>query len=405
MNRPINVLAAPASYLISNKFGGESSVGLELITTLSRCFDVRFHAITDRLLVDMSVPQGVNFVEIQANLSGGILEKAFFRASCFKKALSTIKRERIDLIHQIHNAPINPLAIFPITRDYPFMVGPAFYEGRRGYFEDEDLLRYGRPWDEFYRLTFFSAIRRKLRGIMFKYTESLMKGLMTMTLEASDAIVATTRAAKEFYSNFAQRSKISVIPEGVNLHEFPFSRPPNNSHILSLGAHFKREGFEYLLQSLSVLIKELPNVKLHLLGDGPDHERLRRMSKKLGIDAHIVFHGYVPRSEIPKFYQACRLVVLPSLRKGFGITQLEAMASGRPVVATNTIGYSEVVLDGKTGFLVPIADPTSMSEAIAKIIANYELSCKMGIEGRKLAEEKYDWKVVATQYYAIYRKM
>jgi glycosyltransferase involved in cell wall biosynthesis len=96
---------------------------------------------------------------------------------------------------------------------------------------------------------------------------------------------------------------------------------------------------------------------------------------------------------------------LPTLNESFGLVVLEAMASGRPVVVTKTVGPSELVGDGKNGFIVSTADSDAIADAIIKIFSDYELSSKMGVEGRRLVEEKYDWSVIAKRYFEIYSEL
>lgn len=175
--------------------------------------------------------------------------------------------------------------------------------------------------------------------------------------------------------------------------------------MLAVGSLFRREGFEYLIKAMPKVVKEFPDAKLHIVGSGPEKQSLVILSRKLDISGHIIFHGYVSRDELYRLYKMCRVLICSALLKGQGIAQLEAMASGRPVIATDTAGYRETIIDGRNGFLVPRADPSSIAEATCKLLNDYELCRKMGLEGRRLVEGKYDWRIIVKQYYKIYEEI
>jgi glycosyltransferase involved in cell wall biosynthesis len=151
------------------------------------------------------------------------------------------------------------------------------------------------------------------------------------------------------------------------------------------------------------IVKEFPKAKLHILGDGPQRINLMKLTEDLKVFHSVYFHGFVPNMEVQSFYKACRLVCLPTLHESFGLVLVEAMASGRPTVTTNAVGPREIVVDGETGFIVPMADSDALAEAIIRLLSDYELSYKMGAEGRKVAEEKYDWNKISKQFYNIYK--
>jgi len=132
---------------------------------------------------------------------------------------------------------------------------------------------------------------------------------------------------------------------------------------------------------------------------------LLRLSKKLGISSNIIFHGLIPHTKVANLYKACRVAILPTLHEYFGLILLEGMSSGRPVVATDAIGPREIVVNGKNGYIVPMGDSDALAEAICKLLGDYDLSYRMGLEGRSLVEERYDWKIIERQYYEIYEKL
>jgi len=378
----MKVLAAPAGFSISDEFGSDSLVCYKLIEALASEYDITFYAITNSYIAVKPLPNKVKVIEEETSINDELLARVIFRLKCLRRALKILKNEKVDLIHQIHGTPINPLTFHKLSQNYPFIIGPIFYDPPHNY-EQTKLVN----------------------KIVTKSLSMLMNILMSKTLENCDAIVAATKTAKKYYSKFVSGKKITVIPEGVDCKEFYYTPPPNNYDILALGIHAKHEGFEYLIRAMNAVIREYPQARLHILGDGPERLNLERLVRKLELKGKVIFHGFVPRKQVHEFYRECYLVCSPALIKSSGLVYREAMASGRPVVATDTIGSRETIVHGKTGFIVPIADSSTLAEAIMKLLSDYELACKMGAEGRKVAEEIYDWRIIARQYYQVYKSI
>ncbi|RLC84047.1 MAG: hypothetical protein DRJ03_15360 [Chloroflexi bacterium] len=402
----MKILLAPAGYTISDYLGSEPLSSYKFISALAKLNeDIEVYVITNFVKVKSPLKKtNIKLYPLNINLQGGIIERAIFTLDCLREGLNIIENHRIDIIHQYLGGPFNLLAL--CKRDIPFIIGPLRYDPPHPYEEDEHLARWGRSWSECAIPSISEKIRNLSQKSFISIVGSLTNRLSRLTLERANAIVTATHVAKDVYERFIDaHNKIFVVPEGVDCEEFEFTPVPNNYDILTLGAHFKHEGFDYLIKGMPKIVKECNEVRLHVLGDGPRRVYLEKLTKALGLERHVKFHGFVPRETVLEFYKRCRLVVLPSLVKGFGLTQLEAMASGRPVVCTNTIGFRETVISGKTGLIVPIANSDALAEAIITLLFDYKLCRKMGALGRKIAEERYDWGVIAKQYYDVYRRL
>ena len=178
----------------------------------------------------------------------------------------------------------------------------------------------------------------------------------------------------------------------------------NSRNLLFVGRLVPYKGIEYLLSALKILHNEFADIHLLIVGDGELKEKLTHQADKLGITRQVNFVGHIPNSRLPAFYVNSELAVLPSISRleAFGITLIEAMACGKPVVASSIPGVKEVVHEGATGFLVPPKDPTALARAISRIIRKKNLAEKMGRRARKRVEEKYTWKRVASSYDRLY---
>jgi glycosyltransferase involved in cell wall biosynthesis len=168
----------------------------------------------------------------------------------------------------------------------------------------------------------------------------------------------------------------------------------------TVGNLYPVKGHIYLIKAIAIIKKIVPDVKTVIAGRGELLDRLKEEVSGLGLEKNIEFLGY--REDIPQLLQAMDIFILPSLSEGTPLSILEAMASQKPVVATDVGGLSEIVEDGETGFLVPSEDPESLAEKILFILKNRELSEKMAMEARKKVVEEYDLNNMVKRYVHLY---
>lgn len=124
-------------------------------------------------------------------------------------------------------------------------------------------------------------------------------------------------------------------------------------------------------------------VQFLLVGDGPSRGKLQDLAKKLEIEQHVIFTGF--RSDIPAILGLLDVFVMPSLREGLGLSIIEAMLAGKPIVASNVYGIPEVVLDQETGILIPLGEPKVLADAICTLLDSHEKRREMGERGRQHA--------------------
>jgi glycosyltransferase involved in cell wall biosynthesis len=220
------------------------------------------------------------------------------------------------------------------------------------------------------------------------------------------ALVANSPRLHELATRVVPDRTVELVPNGVDLELF---RPPETAsrpegapvRLLFVGRLVRQKGLVYLLQSLGRLDPAIrAGVELELVGSGPDEASLRALAAALGIAAQVRFAGWVAREAIVAHYQQADVFVLPSLDEGMPNVVLEAIACGRPVVATDLPGNRELVHAGENGFLVPRADSPALTVALDRVIADATLRRRMGAAGRALAE-CYGWAGVADRYLAL----
>ena len=177
--------------------------------------------------------------------------------------------------------------------------------------------------------------------------------------------------------------EVRVVPSGVEIPEAvgPSDEPP---HVLFVGRLSEEKGVDELLEATS----GLPRV---VVGDGPLRDRVP--------DAV----GFVAPSELGRYYERAAVVVCPSRREGYGVVAREAMAHGRPVVATAVGGLADAVEDGVTGLLVPPRDPAALRAALERLLADGELRQTLGATARETATERFSWAAATSETIRAYR--
>lgn len=235
---------------------------------------------------------------------------------------------------------------------------------------------------------------------------------LKLLLNKADKIIITQEdyIQSEHLQNY--KDKIITIPNGVDTNLFkPTSneKTPNQIFFLSVLDKFhKYKGLDYLLDSLVNVKMEIPNVKLIIGGKGELLDFYKNKTKELGIEDNVEFKGFLSDAEVIKYYQESELFVLPSissLQEGFGIVVLEALSCQTPVISTEIVGVSDDVIETNSGIILKPKDTQGLYEAIVKILSDKELMKSMGINGRKLVKDKYEWKKIAASIYNLYEEL
>lgn len=210
------------------------------------------------------------------------------------------------------------------------------------------------------------------------------------------AIISVSRAADRFIENLlgeGYEGKRYVIPGGVDVERYrPPEREPEEEYILFVGRLVYRKGLHVLIRALPRIRRD---VKLYVVGKGYMEFPAYLLAKAYGVEDRVRFFGVVPEKEKLELYRNATVVAVPSIvNESMGIVALEAMASGRPVVATMVGGLGELIEDGETGILVRPGDDVALAEAINMLLEDRSLRKKLGESARRAAEQRYSWDVV-----------
>ncbi|MCE5213366.1 MAG: glycosyltransferase family 4 protein [Methanobacterium sp.] len=234
-------------------------------------------------------------------------------------------------------------------------------------------------------------------------------------LKSADKIVITQPNYLESSAHLTgYQEKIEVIPNGVDLDKFQPGKVSNDNDnriifFLSVLDEFhKYKGLDYLFNALKIVKNRLPDVKLIVGGKGVLLSHYQEVAASLGIKDNVLFTGFIPDEEISNYYSNANVFILPSissLQEGFGIVALEALACQTPVITTEIVGVAEDLKRIGGGIVIPPKDVEKLADAIINIMEDENLQKKMGKRGRKLVEEKYTWKIVASDMEKLYNRL
>ncbi|WP_084489133.1 glycosyltransferase [Nocardia niwae] len=238
--------------------------------------------------------------------------------------------------------------------------------------------------------------------------------LEQLIAEQTDRIIATcTDEVFELARMGVPRSKTSVIPCGVDLEQFTPDgaiAPRSAEHrMVSVGRLVPRKGFDTAITALA----GLPNTELVLVGgpddgdvaDDPEGRRLLELADGLGVRDRLHMLGQVPRTRMAPLLRSADVAVCTPWYEPFGITPLEAMACGVPVVATAVGGLIDTVVDGVTGRLVPPHAPAQLIDAVGDLLAAPVIRQRFGHAGRDRVEARYSWDRIAMETLHAYRRV
>jgi glycosyltransferase involved in cell wall biosynthesis len=240
--------------------------------------------------------------------------------------------------------------------------------------------------------------------------------LVKKVLNAADAIIVASKAVfNEAASLVKDVGKIHLIPNGVDTKRF---NPALNGNIIrerfaiedkqvifALRHHRPVYGISYLLLAAKLILDKRKDAAFIIGGDGPLLDYHKMLTRRLGISSYVFFTGRIPREEVPLYYAASDVVVVPSLQEAWGLVATEAMACGKPVVASRVGGLPDQVIDGYNGFLVPPRDPRALADRILYLLENPSEARRMGLNGRRLAEERFNIEKRVDKIVKLYKEI
>lgn len=229
-----------------------------------------------------------------------------------------------------------------------------------------------------------------------------------------DKIVCISRGIRNVMrSDGLPESKLVTIHSGVDLKKFENVTPPLDfkkrlgipeNHILvgTVAAMAGHKDYPNLLHAAKEILQRTDNVSFCAVGDGPDEKEIHALARRLGLGGRFVFAGF--RNDVGNFLKSFDIFVLSSYLEGLGTSILDAQGVGLPVVACNTGGIPEAVLDNENGLLVPPRDSKALSEAILKLVNDEQMRLKFGCRAKKTVEA-FSIDITVQKNIALYREL
>ena len=306
----------------------------------------------DIIPLGMAIPFPSNGSVARVTLSGWLMPKV----------KSILKEEKFDIVH-LHEpfCPLLPWLVLFLSRSVNIGTFHAYYAHSLGYRIGKSIL--------------LKSVCNKLHGK-----------------------IAVSEPAMKFVSRYFPGDYL-IIPHGVDLECFSTEVSPienfcdGKRNILFVGRLEERKGIGYLLKAYERVQKEFPQSRLIIVGPGDNYPYKRRVNERKLED--VVFTGYVSYTDIPRYYRTADIFCIPAVgQESFGIVLLEAMAAGKPIIASNIEGYANVVTHGVEGLLVPPKDEQALAHALLSLLNDQALCQQMSNRGRSKAE-RHSWESIA----------
>jgi glycosyltransferase involved in cell wall biosynthesis len=241
-----------------------------------------------------------------------------------------------------------------------------------------------------------------------------LRASLRWTVENATQTVFVARSLAELACGLGRPARPPrVVYTGLDLERFqPGDRdaarkelglPARAPVLLFVGHNVAKKGLYVLFEALPALWERHPDAILCVVGKDSRAAAVRAAAERGGLAERVRLVGPRPNEELPSWYAASDVVVLPSFREGLPNNLVEAAACARPIVATDTDGIPELVVDGQTGLLVPKGDAPALAAALGQLLDRPEHARRMGERGRQLSRGRFSWRKHAEQMLEIYR--
>ena len=245
------------------------------------------------------------------------------------------------------------------------------------------------------------------------------RAMETWVFKKADAVTTICQGLKkDIIERGVAESKITTIPNAVDIHAFKFGQPADEALKEELGLKDKKvlgfigsfyayEGIPLLLDALPTIIEADKSVMLLLVGGGPDESIIKQKINELDLQDHVVLTGRVPHNQVQNYYNLVDLFVYP--RYAMRLTELvtplkplEAMAQGQLVIASDVGGHKELIEDGKNGFLFKADNADALASTVLRAFENVADWDVMRQQGREYVEQERNWAASVSRYQMVY---
>jgi PEP-CTERM/exosortase A-associated glycosyltransferase len=311
-----------------------------------------------------------------------------------RRLMEAAKIVKPDVLHA-HSPALNAIAALRVGRALGI---PVVYEVRA--FWEDAAVDHGTSteWGVRYRLT---------------------RAIETYALKRVDAVTTICEGLRgDIIARGIPEQKVTVIPNAVNIEDFKVGETaePQLARDLGLegktilgfiGSFYAYEGLDVLLQAVPLMLSENSDIRVLLVGGGPQDQALKAQAKRLRIEEKVVFTGRVPHDQVQRYYNLVDILVYPRLPMRLTelvtpLKPLEAMAQGRLLAASDVGGHLELIEDGKTGILFKAGDPAALAEKVLGLLNAPERWATLRQAARHFVESERNWRRSVARYKAVY---
>jgi glycosyltransferase involved in cell wall biosynthesis len=231
---------------------------------------------------------------------------------------------------------------------------------------------------------------------------------LKFAMNRAKAVLPVSKSLQQAIQAYGIRNLFRIVPNTVNTRLFSEaeSRGPlengETKRMLLVARLVPQKGVPYLLKAIAKVRELRTDFVLDVVGDGPDSKEYEDLAARLGLDAIVRFHGVKSKQEVAQFMRNCDFFVLPSLLENLPCVLIEAMASGKPVLASDVGGVGEIVTD-TNGVLVPLSDVEALAKAMAHLMDSFQSYHSSEIA--RYARERFSYEAVGSMLDGIYREI
>lgn len=232
--------------------------------------------------------------------------------------------------------------------------------------------------------------------------------MLRWMLWRADEVTVISSYLGDVARRYGYTGRINTIHNGVSEEIFapPEEKKPNTPRIVITTSRLvEKNGVDTLIRAIAVLKGKGVPVQCHILGDGPDRFDLEQLVGELGVTDEVVFLGSVPFEKVPPYLHDASVFVRVSRSEGMGVSFVEALAAGLPIVGTPVGGITDIITDGVTGLFVKVDDPEDAAEKIMRLLRDPVLSRSIVENGKKMIHERFRWDAIAEQYAEVFHRL
>ena len=315
----------------------------------------------------------------------------FLTPILLNKMVQEVVRIDPDVVHAISSSTFHSTVVSFLRNRYPTLLTIYGIKSKERRYRKWDYKNYGKG-----RLN-IRVLRTLafLSGVNERYVISRIPNIIVEAASIRDLISEWTK------------SRIYVVPSGIEyetIQDFQLRASLDQSPDVSIVGGLQRiKGVDILINAIAIVIRSIPDINVSIAGSGPQERELKSLAKRLNLDSHINFLGYVSEEEKYQYYKACKIVVVPSRWDCQPITLFEAAASGKPVIASD-MSNPGIVEEGVTGLIFESEHVKDLADKILTLLNDDRLRETMGNIAKERVKD-YDWSKIAEKTVEVYQEV